>query len=245
MRALSRFLLNPFDDPSISLERLEAFGTDHHQRLIANNRDGVFDERIAATGAALAALDGGVTAHLTQLGVRKSRKQSKARFRRDLRARTARVEAGLTGVFGPRSPEVRRAFPHGRRIFNRCPDDLLRVHLTTMHNAVTAHAAELPAYVAELSAATLAEWSAVYSESESASGAKAATEEQRRAARAALVREFFITLAFLISLFPGQPEKLPLYMQQHLLEKPSPRRKKETEPQQEDAAPPEPPALFD
>lgn len=230
MRALSRFLLNPFDDAKISLDRLMAFGTDHQQRMIANNRDGVFDARIAATGAALAAFDSIETEHLTKLGVRKARKKSKLRFRKELRARTARIEAGLTGAFGPRSAPLRQAFPQGRRIFNRAPDDLLRVHLTTMHNAVAEHAAGLPAYVLEIAAAILAEWDTVYGESESASGAKAATQAQLRAARAGLVREFFITLAFLISLHPGQPERLPLYMQQHLLEKPSPRRQKKAEP---------------
>ena len=45
MRNLSRFLENPFDDPSIGIARLIAFTTGHVQRMIANNQSSELSPR--------------------------------------------------------------------------------------------------------------------------------------------------------------------------------------------------------
>ena len=46
MRALHRYFVNPFDARGISLSELEAFATDHYQRMRAQNRDGALDNRL-------------------------------------------------------------------------------------------------------------------------------------------------------------------------------------------------------
>ena len=73
---------------------------------------------------------------------------------------------------------------------------------------------------------------AVYTASETASGAKTTTEEGKKMARENLQIMLFLTLLKLAEMFPRQPEKLPLYMQQSLLETPS---------SGDDPAPPAPP----
>lgn len=110
------------------------------------------------------------------------------------------------------------AFPQGRTILSQCTDDALVIHLQPINTVVVANATELPPVIVTLTAGLLTTWTAVHSESESASGAKTATEEEKRAARTALQAQLFLNLIKLMELFPNQPQKLPLYMQQHLLE---------------------------
>ncbi len=218
MRNLARFLANPFDSPAISLAELTAFTTDHIERMIANNPDGELDARISATTAAFGELETAFTQDLLQLGSRKARKTAKRLFRDGLRAQTNRIEGALRGAFGAHAAQVQEAFPQGRGIFNQCQDDDLNNHLDIMNTVVAANAANLPASVVTLSSGLVTNWSTLYQESESATGGKTATEADKRAAREALQLELYHNLTKLMELFPGLPGRLPLYMQQHLLE---------------------------
>jgi hypothetical protein len=64
----------------------------------------------------------------------------------------------------------------------------------------------------------LSTWLAIWGASETAGGAKTATQEQKKTARENLQLELFRNLLHIALNFPRQPEKLPLYMQQSLLE---------------------------
>ena len=81
MRDLELCLNNTFDDERISLKRLVSFGTDHFQRLMANQPGGLLGARIAVTAAALAAVEAAGTGDEVRLGLRKARKKAKKTFR--------------------------------------------------------------------------------------------------------------------------------------------------------------------
>ena len=205
MRALHRYFVNPFDARGISLSELEAFATDHYQRMRAQNRDGALDDRLAATETALADLNEAFTGDLGGGAARKARKMSKRRFRQQhLPPALARVFAFLTAHFGPRSPQVRAL---GRRKdYLRSPDDALDNRLRTLHQLVAAHQATIGDTPVELAAALVAQWDEIYRQSESATGTKSRTESELRRARRALQWELYRNLLRLVELHPRQPE---------------------------------------
>lgn len=234
MITLSRFLNNPFDDPNISMAELMAFSTDHLQRMIANNAGGELTDRITATDAALTLVADCFTDDQTKLGLRKARKQAKDTFRADLPGAVAKIAAAVVAQYGDGSPEVVECCPQGRSIFSSCRDDQVQNHLQTLVNGVTAHQADLGAPLVAQATALKDNWMTVYNASEAATGAKTTTQEEKRLARENLQAMLFLNLLKIAQMFPRQPEKLAMYMQQHLLENP---QESEPEPEPE----PEPP----
>lgn len=221
MRTLASFLENPFDDDGISMNELIAFATDHLQRLIANNPNGELNDRIAPLTSSLATVEDCVTDDQGRLGLRKARKQAKDDFRLQIPVDVKRIEAGFIAAFGADSPVLLEALPQGRTIFQTCRDDQVEVHLQTLLDATTTHQASLaPATLTQ--ATTLKNnWVTIYQASEASTGSKTVTQEGKKLARENLQLMLFLNLLKLAEMFPRQPEKLALYMMQHLLENPS------------------------
>ncbi len=217
MRQLTTYLTNPFDAKGVSIAELAAFSTDHLERMSANNPGGDLTARIAATTTALATFDAAFTDDQTKLGLRKARKQAKNDFRESLSGEVAKIVAAFTAQYGDGSPEVTEAVPQGRSVFNDSRDDAVKNHLDTLLNAVIAHEADLGAPLTATTTALRDSWLAIYAASEASTGAKTTTQEEKRVARRGLQLELFLTLVKLGELFPRQPEKLSLYMQQYLL----------------------------
>lgn len=220
MRSLDSFLQNPFDDKGISMAELIAFSTDHLQRMIANNPGGELTARIAATTSALGQVEDCVTDDQGRLGIRMARKQAKSDYRRDvIPPGVERVEAGFIAALGADSPVLLEALPKGRNIFNTCRDDEVEMHLQTLLNAVTTHSASLAPATVTLATDLKNNWATIHAASEDSSGSKTTTEEGKRQARQNLQLMLYLNLVKLMEMFPRQPEKLSLHMQQHLLEK--------------------------
>ena len=232
MRNLSRTLENPFDDPDIGLNKLLAFTTDHRQRMLANNDSGELTARITATTSALDLLQEMAGGDQTQLGRRKARKQAKNAFRAALPGKVGQVIAGVEARYGGDAPEVLECIPQGRSAISESTDDGLEAHLQVLVNGVTAHVADLGAPLVAAATALLTGWNAVFDASEESTGEKTATEAEKRAARENLQLMLFLNLLKIAEMFPRQPEKLALYMQQSLLE---------THPAQPPEEPPTPP----
>ncbi|MBE7494071.1 MAG: hypothetical protein HS117_03960 [Verrucomicrobiaceae bacterium] len=138
--------------------------------------------------------------------------------------------AGLVAAYGGSSPVLLEALPNGRDIFNSCRDDEVELHLRTLHTVVTARAADLAPAIVTLSTTLQSDWAAIHTASESATGAKPATVQDKRLARENLQLMLFLNLLKLAEMFPRQPEKLSLDMQQHLLEAPGEDEDDETPP---------------
>ena len=221
MRTLASFLQNPFDDPNISMNELIAFTTDHLQRLSANNGGGELTTRIAATTSSLATVEDCVTDDQGRLGVRKARKQAKDDFRLQIPADVKRIEAGFIAAFGADSPVLLEALPQGRTIFNTCRDDQVEVHLQTLLDAATTHQASLAPTTLTQATTLKNNWVTIYQASEASTGSKTVTQEGKKLARENLQLMLFLCLLKLAEMFPRQPQKLALYMMQHLLENPS------------------------
>jgi len=241
MRRLTYYLENPFDDPNISIDELLAFTTDHLQRMIANNSGGELSPRITATTSSLGLVEDCVTDDETKLGLRKSRKMVKDTFRKHLPENVAKIAAVVVAEYGPNAPEVVECCPRGRRIFGECRDDQVEGHLQTLVNGVTAHQADLGAQVVTNATALKDAWVAVHDASETTTGNKTATEQGKKMARDNLQLMLFLTLNKLMEMFPRQPEKLALYMQQSLLENPSSPPAPEPPPPPPPPPPPAPP----
>lgn len=218
MRTLSRFLDNPFDDPNISLAELLAFSTDHLQRMIANDAGGELSARITATTSALQLVQDSASDDQTGLGLRKARKQAKDAFRKALPERAGQIVAAVAAQYGMNAPEVTECVPQGRSVFSSATDDRVATHLQTLLDAVTAHQADLGAPLVTAATALLSDWQAVHAASESSTGGKTTTQEAKNAARENLQLMLFLNLLKLAEMWPRQPEKLALYMQQSLLE---------------------------
>lgn len=229
---LHRFLNVPFDDRQISLAELLAFSTDHLQRMIANNTSGELTARITATSSALGLVEDCATDDLTKLALRKARKKAKDDFRAALPANVAKIVAAVEARYGVDSVEVIECVPQGRSVFNSCRDDQVAMHLQTLVNGLTAHVADLGAPLVAQGQALLDGWMIVYNASEASTGAKTTTQEGKQLARENLQLMLFLNLIKLAEMFPRQPEKLDLYMQQSLLMNPQP---------QEEEPPPTPP----
>jgi hypothetical protein len=221
MRDLSRFLENPFDDPNLSAAKLGAFSTDSLQRMIANNPSGELDVRIAATTSALTLFQDCMADDQTKLGLRKARKQAKDTFRETtLPKAVERIESGFISAFDGDSPVLMEALPNGRTIFTTCRDDQVGTHVQTLLNAVTTHTASLAPAIVTLATNLKTNWLATYSASETSTGDKTTTEEEKQLARENLQLMLFLNLLKLSEMFPRQPDQLALYMRQDLLEGP-------------------------
>lgn len=218
MIRLTRFLENPFDDVEISLDELLAFSTDHLQRLIANNPGALYNARITATTLALNTVSNCTTDDQVKLGLRKARKLAKDSFRDALAGNIEKISAVVVAKFGSSAPEYVECFPQGRSIYKTSTDDHLENHLHTLVTALTAHQAQLGAQVVSDAGGLLSTWIALHAASESSTGAKTTTQEGKAAARQALQLQLFLNLLEIAKNNPRQPEKLPLYMQQHFLE---------------------------
>ncbi len=232
MRNLAHFLDNPFDDKEISEAELAAFTTDHLERLIANNTNNEFTARITATQSAYDLFADCVTDDGARLAIRKTRKLAKNNYREITIPRdVARIEGALVSAYGEDSPVILEALPDGRSIFQACRDDQVEAKLEILSQAVTAHQADLVPAIVTLTTALKANWLTVYAASEASTGSKAVTQDGKRMAREGLQEMLYLNLVKLMEMFPRQPEKMPIYMQQHLLENPAaPEEPEPTEP---------------
>jgi hypothetical protein len=235
MRQLINFFSNPFESSDISLAEESAFTTDLVGNLQNDNPLGVHDARITALTSAYSTVETCLGADLAALGTRKARKTAKNLFRDGLPDATARIEIALKAAFGPNAAQVQQAFPSGRTLFGKSPDDLLGAAIGVMNSVVAANAASLTPAIVTLSAGQVTGWAAVYTQSEAASAVKTHSVTEKRAARKALQRELYLTLVHLMVTYPLQPDKLEHYMKQHLLED-HPAAPDEDEPEEE--APP-------
>jgi len=109
-------------------------------------------------------------------------------------------------------------FPQGRSVFTHAKDSDLGEELQTLVNGVTAHQADLGADVVAEAGGLLTGWQAVFQNTGDSKGGKAASQADKAAAKSALALELFKNLVTLALNFPGQPDKLDIYMQGSLLE---------------------------
>ncbi len=200
------------------MAKLIAFTTDHLQRMISNNPGGALSARIMDTEGALDVMRNFISEDLTKLGLRKARKMTKKAFRKALPNSVAKIMGAVVAQYGPDSPEVIECFPHGRTIFSICPDDEVKAHLQVIITGVTARQADLGAPLVAQAAALSAAWVSVYAVSESSSAVKSSVEADKNDARRNLQLVLYHTLLKIADMYPRQPEKLHLYMQQSLLE---------------------------
>lgn len=232
MKRLAYFLENPFDDAAISVAELLAFTTDHLQRMIANNDSGQLTAHITATTSAYQEVGDCVSDDGTKLGLRMARNQVKTDFRKDtLRAGVARIEGALKGAYADSAGVLVEALPKGRTIFTACRDDQVATYIAILHGVVTARAADLPPAIVTLAGTLKTQWTAILSACEESTGRKVSTENGKKLARQNLQLMLFLNLHKLAEMFPRQPEKLSLYMQQHLLKNRSRREDEEPVPE--------------
>ena len=219
MRTLSKFLEVPFDDDGISEAELLAFSTDHLQRMTANSPVALA-ARIAATSAKLAIVANCSSNNTLKLGARKAAKAAKDDFRKHLPEEIGKIYVVVIAKYGMHGTQVTEVFPEGRSVFakSKTTDDVLESKLMALVAALTAKQADLGAPVVTEAMALKTNWAALHLASEEKSGQKTATEKEKRDARADLQLELYFNLIELMKMFPRQPEKLSLYMQQSLLE---------------------------
>ncbi len=222
MRTLSTFLENPFDDDGISNDELLAFSTDHLGRIVAQNAGGEFNTRITGTTSALALFHDCVTSDMGRLAIRKTCKEAKDNFRADvIPLEVKRIEAGFTLALPAGSPAFTEALPNGRTIYTSCRDDKVESHLQTLLDAAVKYLTVLSPATVTLATNLKANWLTIFQASEASGGNRVVTQEGKRLARENLQLMLYLNLVKIMELFPRQPEKLSLYMQQHLLENPS------------------------
>ena len=224
MKDLHSYFENPFGEPSYGLGKLMAFTAHHLVSLRENNAGGIYDGRIAATGAALAAVHSAGADDDTHLGKRKASKQVKRAFRKSLPASIGTIALALTVKYGERSPMLKTFFPSGRSLFFKCRDDILEAELGVLVDALTAHQSELGPDLLAAAEDLQTRWRAVYADSESSTGDKAASIHAKKSARVALEMELFRNLLALAQQFAGEPEKLDVFMQQSLLTRHRPKK---------------------
>ena len=236
MRNLSRFLENPFDDRNISMDELLAFSTDHLQKVTSLNSGGDWDDHLPGLTSAIEQTLEFTGSDEIKLGFRKAKVAGKDAYRKALPGKISRIVSSFEGTFGDNPGLLQdlllQLLPSGQKIFHDCRDDRLVTHLDPVRAICTAQAAQLPAAIVTLAQSLHAGWDAVYDASESAKGQKNASAQARRAARENLQLMLYRSLIKLMELFPRQPEKLALYMQQSLLENPT-RNAEDEEPEPE------------
>jgi len=222
MRDLAHFLDNPFDDKEISEAELAAFTTDHLARMIANNENNELTVRITATQSAFNLIADCMTDNDAPLAIRKARKLAKDNYRENTIPRdVARIEGAFVSAYGADSPVILEALPNGRLIFQECRDDHVESKLDILQQAVTAHQADLVPAIVSLTTALKASWLTIYAPSEASTSSSSTTQDGKKMARDGLQLMLYLNLCKLMEMFPRQPEKMPIYTQQHLLDNPA------------------------
>jgi hypothetical protein len=228
MRNLARFLDNPFDDKNISETELATFTVDHLVRMAANNASGELTVRLTATQSAFDLFADCVTDDGVRLAIRKARNLAKTNYRtKTIIDHVARIEGALVSAFGEASPVIVEALPRGRTIFRECGEDEMAGELAILLKAVLAHQANLLPAIVTLATDLKTNWEAVNKASDDSTGSRAATQDGKKMASDGLRLMLYLNLCKLMEMFPRQPEKMAIYMQQHLLE--NPERGKEPE----------------
>lgn len=224
MNDLELYLKNPFANRHVGMSKLLTFTTDHLSRVEAAELGGVWTARLAATRAALAAVNVGDVSNTTHLGERMAQVMTKRAFRRALPKRVAAIHVAVKVRYGERSAEICECFPFGRTGLRRCGDYKLEEMLDALSAAVSARVAELGPELVAQAAALVTEWQPLLAASGAATANKAATEDARRQARSVLEQELFLNLLALAQQFPGQPETVGRFMERSLLTRKQPRR---------------------
>lgn len=218
MIELKKFLNNPFDDPSISMDELIGFSIDHLARTTSNNTGGVFTTRITATTGALTTVETAYGDDKTKANLRKGQNLVKDAFRKSLPVAIEKIYGAVLTKFGSNSQGMTDCFGKGRNIYGRCKDADLAEELQSLVGGITTHQAELDASVLANAKALQDGWNAVFQPSKDSSGAKVTSRVSKTNARAALQLELFLNLLAIAQQFPRQPDQLDIYMQQSLLE---------------------------
>lgn len=207
-------LKNPYI--RMSYNQTAAFSTDHLQRLTVQNGSGDWTARIAATTTVMSTFENAVDGNLIKAGLRKSRKQAKDDTRDTVIKGAEKIIGFAVGHFGSDAPEIAEFIPQGRTIFGTATDDTINNHLATLTAAVTTHLAVLGANVLTLATDLESGWAAIYAASESSTAEKSLTEQERNAAREAVLNEIYLTTLHIGIAFPDQPGILGQFLQPHL-----------------------------
>ncbi len=214
---MKRYFGNLFRNRHISASALIAFAGDLIQRLTANNPANLLDDRIDVLTNALENLIRCSSDDFAMLGIRKGTKLTKREFRKELPGKMRRIHALVLIQFGDPSREMKRVFPKGRREVLRSRDDVMMKHLDNMVSGVTKYEAALGPDIVTEATKLRDRWLAIHEASKTATGEKTATEAIRRGARHHLEVELHRTVGVLIALFPEDPERYQLYMQESLI----------------------------
>jgi len=132
MMKLHRFFQNPFASPSFGISKLLAFTNDHLAKMEAINPGGIFDGRIAATKAALQAVNNADVENGERLGLRKGRKGEKRKFRKALPGSIGKIYGAVVAKFGSKAAVMKEFFPSGRSAFIKCRDVILDDELVVL-----------------------------------------------------------------------------------------------------------------
>jgi len=200
------------------MDNLLKFTLDHVPRMVANNPAGVFSDRITATTGALTGVEANYSDDKTADGLKKARVKLKDSFRASLPENIGKIYGAVTAKYGESGAYLTECFPQGRSVFTHAKDSDLGEELQTLVNGLTAHQADLGADVVAEASGLLTGWQAVFQNTGDSKGGKAASQADKAAAKSALALELFKNLVTLALNFPGQPDKLDVYMQGSLLE---------------------------
>jgi hypothetical protein len=220
MRNLHYYMQIPFGSKEHSIAELSGFTADHLNRMTDNNTGGFLTARIAATTTAFSTFAQGSLDDQTQVAIRGALVKAKENFRRDLPVDIQKVYGQCLGHYSEAGVEMKQIFPEGRSVFGKCRDTELAGKLGVMVAGVTAKQADLGAPLVTQATAILTNWNAIYAASLGSLSDQGATQEARKEARENLCLQLYLNLLAIAAQFPGQEEKLDIYMKQHLLENP-------------------------
>ena len=209
MRDPRNYFINPFQSRNISDNEMAAVTTDHIGKLGNQNSEGDWTARIAATAAAMAAFDDGITDNMTQGDFRKARKLAKNNLREALPKAVAGIAKWVEAEFGEGSPQVVQVIGSGVTTLYRLPDDEVENYLKKVIDGLTPLIGN-GVDQARLTDATAlkAQWDTIYAASEQSTADKRLSEEERRAAREVLEDVLFETLLMIAQANRGNPDIL-------------------------------------
>ena len=218
MIPLTRYFEVEFLDPRYSFQDLFAYGSEQIIRLAGSDLPAVIAERIAATQAAMTALDDAMANNTIKIGLQKGQTAAKAAFRASLPVALKRIYGAVLAAFGEPSAALAECFPSGRGVFHRATDEQVDDYLAALSVATAAHAAGLPAATVADAAGLLGTWTALFGAAKSAKGSKKTVERSRQELRRALALELYRNVLTLGLLFPGDLDKAAFFCPQDKLD---------------------------
>lgn len=222
---LIKYFQIPFQDPEISFDEILLFTEDHLARLKQQDSDGPdagdFTSLIEATQPLYDAFNNAMSQRDEVTASREGGTMTKDQALEAFQLHVRRREGTIKGEFGKPSPQYEEFFPRGLSEYSRATMATAEVLMDRMVTKTTKYQAQLGATLVTEFTTLRTAYTTARAAQLNQKGDVSGAADLRWNTRTALEKQTTTNLMTIAIKYLGQPEKLPLFFNQTLLQEPA------------------------